>query len=56
MVATSVQRKKSTPEFKLAYTGYFDEVDPSGEDYTYFQDADYEPDIDDDKLKPLTQN
>lgn len=34
MVPTSVQRKKSTPEFKLAYTGYFDEVDPSGEDYT----------------------
>ena len=30
----SVQRKKSTKEFKLAYTHYFDEVNPSGEDYT----------------------
>lgn len=34
MVPTSVQRKRSTPEFKLAYASYFDEVDPSGEDYT----------------------
>jgi len=23
-----------TPEFKLSYTPYFDEIDPSGEDYT----------------------